>query len=66
MNAILEYVETLNELDTEEVHPMSHVLNLKNVWRDDKPTNPKKTKELLSNAPMTERDYYKVPKILES
>jgi aspartyl-tRNA synthetase len=66
MNAILEYVETLNELDTEEVHPMSHVLNLKNVWRDDKPLNPKKTKELLSNAPMVERNYYKVPKILES
>lgn len=66
MNAILEYVETLNELDTEEVHPMSHVLNLKNVWREDKPTNPKKTKDLLSNAPMTERGFYKVPKILES
>jgi aspartyl-tRNA synthetase len=66
LNAILEYVETLNELDTEEVHPMSHVLDLKNVWRDDKPINPKKTKELLSNAPMTEKNYYKVPKILES
>lgn len=65
MNAILEYVETLNELDTEEVHPMSHVLNLKNVWSDDKPVNPKKTKALLSNAPMTEKNYYKVPKILE-
>lgn len=66
MNAILEYVETLNELDTEEVHPMNHVLDLKNVWREDEPVNPEKTKDLLSNAPLVEKDYYKVPKILES
>ena len=66
MNAILGYVEALNELDTDEVRPMSHVLKIKNVWRDDVPSDNKKTKALLSNAPSTENNYYKVPKILES
>ena len=65
LNAILEYVETLKELNTEKVHPMSHVLKLKNVWREDKQKKSRKTESLLSNAPMKERDYYRVPKILE-
>ena len=65
LNAILEYVETLEELDTDKVAPMSHVLEIKNVWRDDNPGGPKKTDALLSNAPMAEEGYFKVPKILE-
>jgi aspartyl-tRNA synthetase len=65
LNSILEYVETLAELDTDKVHPMSHVVEMKNVWREDKPGKQKDSESLLSNAPMREEDYYKVPKILE-
>ena len=65
LNAILEYVETLGELDTETVRPMSHVLEIKNVWRDDQSEEKKETEPLLENAPMREKDYFKVPKILE-
>lgn len=65
LNSILEHFETLQELNTEKVHPMSHVLKLKNVWREDKPGKSKKPKSIVSNAPMKERDYFKVPKILE-
>lgn len=65
LNAVLEHFETLQELDTKTVEPMSHVLELKNVWREDKPGKSKKTDALLSNAPMKESDYFKVPKILE-
>jgi aspartyl-tRNA synthetase len=65
MNSILEYMETLKELDTEETLPMSHVLMAKNVWREDTPARPKTAKSMLSNAPLKERDYYKVPRILE-
>jgi aspartyl/glutamyl-tRNA(Asn/Gln) amidotransferase C subunit len=61
----LEYVGTLQELDTDGVRPMSHVLELKNVWRDDRPRNLKETKSILSNAPEREGAYFKVPKILE-
>ena len=65
LNSILDYVETLNDLDTDHVSPMSHVLEINNVWRDDRPEARKETEPLLENAPMREKGYYKVPKILE-
>jgi aspartyl-tRNA synthetase len=65
LNAILGYVEELQELNTADVRPMSHVLKLKNVWREDIPRKRKETDPLLSNAPVREKDYFRVPKILE-
>jgi aspartyl-tRNA synthetase len=65
LNSILEYVETLRELDAENVRPMSHVIPMKNVWRDDKPGKTGKPEEILSNAPTREKDFFKVPKIIE-
>ena len=65
LNSILEYVETLRELDAENVRPMSHVIPLKNVWRDDKPGKAGKPEEILANAPAREKDFFKVPKIIE-
>jgi aspartyl-tRNA synthetase len=65
LNAVLEHFETLQELDTENVEPMSHVLEIKNVWRDDKPSESKKSESLMANAPNKESGYFKVPKILE-
>jgi aspartyl-tRNA synthetase len=44
---------------------MSHVLEIKNVWREDGPGKTKETGYLLKNAPMRESDYFKIPKILE-
>lgn len=65
LNAVLEHFETLQQLNTEDVEPMSHVLELKNVWREDKPSQSKKTDSLLANAPMEESGYFRVPKILK-
>jgi aspartyl-tRNA synthetase len=65
LNDILSYVETLSELDTENVKPMSHVLEMKNVWREDKPGKSDKKESILSNAPVRDGDYYKVPRIIE-
>ena len=65
LNSILDYVETLKDLDTENIPPMSHVLKTGNVWRDDLPRGHQETEPLLENAPMREKGYYKVPKILE-
>jgi len=65
LNSILEYVETLTELDAENVRPMSHVIPMKNVWREDKPAKAGKAEEILSNAPAREKDFFKVPKIIE-
>lgn len=65
LNSILEYVETLRELDAENVPPMSHVIPMKNVWREDKPAKAGKPEEILSNAPAREKGFFKVPKIIE-
>ncbi|MFC1883753.1 aspartate--tRNA ligase [Thermodesulfobacteriota bacterium] len=66
MNSILDYVETLNELVTDDVSPMSHVLEMNNVWREDNPGQDKEPGKLIANAPMNENNFFKVPKILES
>lgn len=65
LNSILNYVETLNEIDTTNIEPMSHVIEIKNVWRDDIPITKEDADKLLLNAPKREGRYYKVPKIIE-
>lgn len=65
LDAILEYVDVLNKVDTKNVHPTAHVLPLKNVMRKDE-VRPSLSRELaLSNAPEQEDGYFKVPKIVE-
>ena len=66
LNSILDYVETLRDLDTEEVHPMSHGLKLRNVLREDEPGKPRQPEEIMANAPMREKDFFRVPKIVTS
>lgn len=65
LDAILEYVAVLEQVDTEGVQPTAHVLPLKNVLRPDvvKPSLPREL--ALSNAPEQEDGYFKVPKIME-
>ncbi len=65
LNAILEYADVLNKLNTKDVEPTAHVLPLKNVMRADE-VKPSLPRELaLANAPETEDGYFKVPKIME-
>jgi aspartyl-tRNA(Asn)/glutamyl-tRNA(Gln) amidotransferase subunit C len=65
LNAILEYVDVLNKVDTTNVQPTAHVLPLNNVMRKDE-VRPSLPRELaLSNAPEQEDGYFKVPKIVE-
>ncbi len=65
LDSILEYIDKLEKLDTDNVKPMSHAMGTKNVWREDKSLGKKETEPLLTNAPMREDNYFKVPKILE-
>ncbi len=65
LSAILDYVAKLDELQTENVPPTSHVLKIRNVWRDDKPGTPSTARMILENAPKREKDFFQVPKILE-
>ncbi|MFP4979423.1 Asp-tRNA(Asn)/Glu-tRNA(Gln) amidotransferase subunit GatC [Paenibacillus sp. CN-4] len=65
MNAILKYAEKLNELDTEQVKPTTHVLQVSNVMRDDVVKPSVEQEEALLNAPDSEDGQFKVPAVLE-
>ena len=64
MNEILRYMEQLNRLDTSTVEPLSHVIALSNVFREDvmRPSLPRE--EVLLNAPSHSEEFFKVPKVI--
>ena len=65
LNEFLDYVDNLSGVPTDTIQPMAHVLPIKNVFREDV-VNPSLDRELaLSNAPLKEDGYFKVPKIIE-
>ena len=61
MQNMLDYIDMLNDLDTSQVEPMSHVFPLHNVFREDVVTNGDARREVLANAPEEEEDQYVVP-----
>ena len=66
LNKILTYVENLQALDTTNVEPTTYALPMQNVFREDK-VKPSLDRELaLSNAPLKEDGYFKVPRVLEA
>ena len=65
LSDILTYVETLNGLDTKGVEPTSHVLDIKNVMRDDVSAPSIPQEQALANAPEKAAGHFKVPKIIE-
>jgi len=65
MNRILAYMDQLDELDTGGVEPTSHVLSLKNVFREDVVGESLTVDEVLANAPRREKGHFVVPKIIE-
>jgi aspartyl-tRNA(Asn)/glutamyl-tRNA(Gln) amidotransferase subunit C len=65
LGAILEYVEKMNELDTENVEPLAHCLPISNVFRQDSIKESLGTEKALANAPQRDEAFFKVPKILD-
>jgi len=64
--AILSYIDKLNEIDTKDVLPTSHVLStLKNVFRKDSLKKSLDAADVLLNAPSKEGDFFKVPQVIE-
>ena len=64
LNKILEYVEKLNELDTEKVKPLSHPIEGEIVFREDIVKPSVDREEALKNAPSKDDEYFKVPKVI--
>ena len=61
LNAILEAVGKVSELDLEGVEPTAHPLDVVNVWAEDDPRPCLPVEEALANAPEREGGFFKVP-----
>ncbi len=64
LNLILEYMEQLNQVDTSDVEPLSHPLELTNVFRPDEVQESLPVEEAIKNAPEISGNYFKVPKVI--
>ena len=65
LDKIISFAEQLNELDTTNVEPTAHVLEIKNVMREDKSNPGLNREEVLKNAPEHQDGQIKVPGIME-
>ncbi|MCF6139160.1 Asp-tRNA(Asn)/Glu-tRNA(Gln) amidotransferase subunit GatC [Pseudalkalibacillus berkeleyi] len=65
LDDIIGYAEQLNELDTENVEPTTHVLDMKNILREDVKKEWLTNEEALKNTPDKQNGLIKVPAVLE-
>ena len=62
---IIDYIGKLNELDTTDVPPTSHVLPIRNVVKPDVAKSSYPRDDVLEGAPSAEEGYFEVPKVIE-
>jgi aspartyl-tRNA(Asn)/glutamyl-tRNA(Gln) amidotransferase subunit C len=65
MDAILAYVDKLNELDTSGVIPTAHAVPMENSFRDDEARPAIGVDSALANAPERADGFFRVPKVIE-
>jgi aspartyl-tRNA(Asn)/glutamyl-tRNA(Gln) amidotransferase subunit C len=63
---VLAYVDSLSEVDTEDIDPMVHAVELSNVFRPDAVAPSLPRDAALSNAPKTDGQFFLVPQILDA
>ena len=66
LSDILGYIDQLSELDVENVEPMSHVLDIVNVMREDKHLPSLSREEVMANAPDHDGVHFKVPRVVKT
>ncbi|HUT09249.1 MAG TPA: Asp-tRNA(Asn)/Glu-tRNA(Gln) amidotransferase subunit GatC [Thermoguttaceae bacterium] len=64
LGQILDYMELLSEVDTANVEPMAHALDLSDVFREDRPRPGLPREQALANAPNRDDECYLVPAVL--
>jgi len=62
---ILDFIDKLTKLNIENIQPTSHILPLSNVLREDVLKESLPPQKTLNNAPVKERSFFVVPKIIE-
>ena len=65
MQEMLDYVDKLNELDTDGIEPLSHTFSMGNVFREDVVTNGDDRENILKNAPDEKNGMFNVPKTFD-
>lgn len=65
MGAIVDYMDILNQLDTNDIEPLSHIFSITNVMRDDVTAPSYDREEILKNAPEHTAEAFVVPKTVE-
>jgi aspartyl-tRNA(Asn)/glutamyl-tRNA(Gln) amidotransferase subunit C len=65
LGKILEYMQKLDELDTQKVEPTAHAITLRNVFRGDRMEAFGDPEKILVNSPDRKDDCFRVPKIIE-
>ena len=65
LNGILGFVEQLSEVDVSGVEPMTSVIPMAMKMRRDEVTDGSMADRIVSNAPMTEQNFFEVPKVVE-
>jgi len=65
LGSILNFIDRLQSIDTEEVDPTSNSLDQSLVMRDDIAIDKNSANEILENAPEKELDFFSVPKVIE-
>ena len=65
MNKIIDYMDTLNQIDTNGIEAMSHAFPVKNVFRKDEVKPSINREDLLLNAPDKSEEAFKVPKTFD-
>ena len=66
LSEILAYMDKLDKLDTSNVEPTMHALEMTNVYRDDEVRPSLDRETALMNAPKSDGEYFLVPRILDT
>jgi len=66
MSKMVNFINQLDEIDTEGVEPLIHVNEGFNNWREDEIREMLDQKEALSNSPIKDSTYFKLPKVLDN
>ena len=64
LNKVVDFIDKLNELNTDNVEPLIFMTDEVNVLRADDVEQTITQKEALKNAPNKDSDYFKIPKVL--
>jgi len=63
LNAIVDYINQLHQVNTDGIEPLAHALDLHDVFRDDVPSPSLSEDEALANAPARKDNFYRVPAV---